>query len=123
MRILVLAFPALCIALLSDSWSQQTAPDSVEVGYYRSGEKHWEIPYVHGRKHGTEIEWSESGAKKFETPYVDGKKHGTAVALYKSGKKRYEESYINGLKHGALHVWDENGNLTTTTWKNGVKVK
>ena len=121
----------------------KTVPDSIHIEYYPSGKKKAEIPYKNGKIKGLMTGWYESGRKLFEAPYKDGKREGVTVSFYENGKKECEtlfkndkeegvaiEYYENGRKHfetpykhgkreGVEKIWDENENLTTSTWKNG----
>jgi antitoxin component YwqK of YwqJK toxin-antitoxin module len=42
---------------------------------------------------------------------------------YENGQKQAEISFKDGKREGVAKYWDENGNLTTKLWKDGVEVK
>ena len=44
------------------------------VGYYKNGNKYWEIEYKNGIRHSKYISWDENGNKSWEREYQNGKK-------------------------------------------------
>ena len=57
-----------------------------------------EVPYVDGKKHGTEIDRGSSSGTVFTTPWVDGKVHGTVVERDGDGNVVDRVRYVNGVK-------------------------
>ncbi len=118
--------------------------EGVAVTYYENGMKRNEIHCRDGRKDGAEIMYCENGQKEHETWYKeDNKEDGTEIYWYPSGKKKMEISitkgrteksvgyyesgstsfevhYKDGEQDGVAKYWDEQGNLTTKYWKNGL---
>lgn len=51
------------------------------------------------------------GKKMREVPYLNGKKHGSEIRWYKNGKKYYDYNYWEGKKHGQIMEWSLEGEL------------
>ena len=82
------------------------------------------IPYVNGKKHGTEIwyDW-DNGYKWIEWPYVNGIKHGTEISYYADGSKLSEITYVVGERHGTSIMYRGDGSVEKeTVWENGKKI-
>lgn len=59
-----------------------------------------------------------------ELGYVNGFQEGIERAYYDNGKIEYEYHLKDNKLHGICKDWDEKGNLISTTeWKEGVKIK
>lgn len=59
-----------------------------------------------------------------ETEYINGYRDGVDREYYENGKIQYEFNSKNNKLHGICKDWDENGNLLSTSeWKDGVKIK
>ena len=70
-----------------------------EINYNSDGSK-WTEEFkdgerVAGTKNGTEIEYYD-GSKWVEIPYVNGKRHGTEIGYHADGSKRLEIVWENG---------------------------
>ena len=59
------------------------------------GSKWLEMPYVNGKRHGTEIWYDNDGRIWAETPYVDGRLQGVAIEYYEDGAKSSETPYVD----------------------------
>ena len=57
-----------------------------------------EVPYVDGKKHGTEIDRGSSYGTVITTPWVNGKRHGTKVERDGDGNVVERVEYVNGVK-------------------------
>ena len=57
-----------------------------------------EVPYVDGKKHGTEIDRGSSYGTVVTTPWVNGKIHGTRVERDGDGNVVERVEYVNGVK-------------------------
>lgn len=59
-----------------------------------------------------------------ETEYINGYQEGVVKVFYENGNIEYECYKKDNLLHGTYKDWDEKGNLISTTeWKDGVKIK
>ena len=59
-----------------------------------------------------------------EIEYKNGYQDGIIKGYYENGNIEYESHNKNNKLHGIYRDWDEEGNLITTTeWKEGVKIK
>ena len=56
------------------------------------------IPYVNGKKHGTEISYYADGSKLSEITYVVGERHGTSIMYRGDGSVEKETVWENGKK-------------------------
>ena len=57
-----------------------------------------EVPYVDGKKHGTEIDRGSSYGTVVTTPWVNSKRHGTRVERDGDGNVVQRVEYVNGVK-------------------------
>lgn len=72
-------------------------PDTIEIWVqgvregstiiFQNGEKHIEIPYAHGKKHGIEQRFKEGGAVVEEITWFQGQQHGPAITHFGSNTK------------------------------------
>jgi len=71
---------------------------------YQNGNKVWEIPYVHGKKHGIEKTYDEKGKVTSEIKWDNGQKHGSAryfsldntrIEWYFHGKEVSAQDYVD----------------------------
>ena len=59
-----------------------------------------------------------------EIEYLKGYEEGVERVYYDNGKIKYEFHSKNNKPHGISKNWDEEGNLISTTeWKEGVKIR
>lgn len=59
-----------------------------------------------------------------EIEYINGYEDGVEKVFYESGKIKHEFHSKNNKLDGICKDWDEEGNLISTTeWKEGVKIK
>ena len=59
-----------------------------------------------------------------ETEYINGYQEGVDRVYYENGKIEYECFKKDNKLHGIYRDWDKEGNLISTTeWKDGVKIK
>lgn len=59
-----------------------------------------------------------------ETEYTNGYQDGIVKNYYENGNLEYECYKKNNKLHGTYRDWDEQGNLLSTTeWKDGMKIK
>ncbi|WP_407500597.1 toxin-antitoxin system YwqK family antitoxin [Elizabethkingia anophelis] len=59
-----------------------------------------------------------------EIEYINGYEDGVERVFYENGKVKNEFQSKNNKLNGICKDWDEEGNLISTTeWKDGVKIK
>ena len=83
----------------------------VAVGFYNSGEKLLERPFMNGEKHGIFKQWWPNGRLRYLFNYSHDKYNGKQIAYFHFGKVQEEKNYLNGIEEGVQRIWDSTGNL------------
>jgi antitoxin component YwqK of YwqJK toxin-antitoxin module len=91
-------------------------PHGKELRYLspRWNERERLVPWVHGVKHGEELEYSGWGNKVVVStrfPWKQGEMTGTRRKFYQSGELLSETPYIKGEPHGKSRSYDREGRL------------
>ena len=105
-----------------DTWSGQCSNgfgtgNGVFFGVNQEGLT-FELPYVNGVLHGTEVVRSVDGDVE-ETPYVNGARHGTSITRWVDGTVR-ETPYVNGVEHGTSFTRYADGRVGQEPFVNGL---
>tara|TARA_B100001093_G_scaffold488079_1_gene524960 strand:- start:387 stop:719 length:333 start_codon:yes stop_codon:yes gene_type:complete len=87
---------ARAVPIISISGNSLPAKAFLLAWYHKNGSKSFEFPYLHGKKHGTSIDYYEDGSKKHEFTSLNGRTHGTAVDYQEDGSRAIETLYENG---------------------------
>ena len=81
------------------------------LGYYDSGKKRHQRPYLHGKKHGVHLGWYSNGVLKFKYHFENGKNVGNHKEWYPDGSPMQDRNYVNGKAMGAQKVWRKDGKI------------
>ena len=77
-----------------EDWTRNVQHGTTTV--FEHGEKWADVPYVNGRKHGTEYRYRDGQTIAQEVPWVHGQKHGVCYAYI--GNTTQEEWFFRGRK-------------------------
>ena len=104
----------MCILRVKDEDLEFTGIDGGGIPIYHYQEK----PFT-----GILLEYYDEILYR-EIEYKNGYEEGVENVYYENGKIQYEFNSKNNKLHGICKDWDENGNLLSTSeWKDGVKIK
>jgi len=91
------------------------------VGYYNSGAKLLERPFVHGKREGVFKQWWPNGRMRYLFTYKRDKYEGRQTVYFHFGQVQEEKNYVEGLEEGVQRIWDSNGKLISNyTVKNKI---
>ena len=82
-------------------------------GWYNTGEKLLERPFIDGKKEGVFKQWWPNGRLRYLFIYTNDQFNGTQWVYYPTGIKREQSNYLKGEKEGVQRVWDEKGVLVS----------
>ena len=81
---------------------------------------HYEIPWVHGKKHGRQVKENTFGERE-EVPWNHGDIHGKSVYSWATGERK-TMSWVNGQQHEASVLTWPDGSRLTTLYDLGIKI-
>jgi antitoxin component YwqK of YwqJK toxin-antitoxin module len=84
---------------------------SVEVEWYKNGQKKSAIPYKKGKQYGRVKRWYPNGQKEEDVMMKNTRVHGYYRSWHSNGKKKHEFFSINNVMSGDYFDWNENGAL------------
>ena len=125
-------FTALMLVIISSTYVQAaTHCHSIGSGSYMIGDKNtlgnWcsyhqngrlsqEIPYAHGKRHGTAREYFDNGERRAEYTYWNGKKNGQKFVWYRNGHLRSKHYYQDDKLDGEARTYYEQDGRPSTCW-------
>lgn len=80
--------------------------------YHQNGRLSQEMPYAHGKKHGTARNYYDNGEKSAEYPYWNGKKNGQQLSWYRNGNLKGRHYFEDNQLHGEARTYYEDGRPT-----------
>ncbi|MFK7798274.1 MAG: toxin-antitoxin system YwqK family antitoxin [Aureispira sp.] len=84
---------------------------SVQIEWYKNGQKKAAIPYKRGKQYGRVKRWYESGQREEEVMMKNTRVHGSYRSWYPNGKKQREFFSINNVMSGEYREWNDKGQL------------
>lgn len=111
-----------CIASMNkktwakDGWLKYETTDegngrSVQIEWYKSGQKKAVVPYKNGKQYGRVKRWYENGQKEEDVMMKNTRVHGSYRSWYPNGQKQREFFSINNVMSGEYREWNEEGTL------------
>ncbi|MGH1338275.1 MAG: toxin-antitoxin system YwqK family antitoxin [Aureispira sp.] len=99
-----------------EGWLKQETIDegkgrSVQVEWYKNGQKKAAIPYKNGKQYGRVKRWYSHGQKEEDVMMKNTRVHGSYRSWYTNGNKQREFFSINNVMNGEYREWNEDGQL------------
>jgi len=91
----------LCILILSSISCQKDK----SVGFFKSGEKKFEVPIVDGKYHGEYIKYYPNGNVEARIYYREGNINGYYITYDSSGNQENIVTYKNGIQDGLFKIF------------------
>lgn len=93
-----------------------------KVSYDETGMIRRIIPYISGKKSGTEKKYDGSGNLTAEVKYQRGLKNGTAIGYFPTREIAFKKEYVEGKVEGKLTCYFPTGEVAAElNYKNGLK--
>jgi antitoxin component YwqK of YwqJK toxin-antitoxin module len=97
-------------------WLKQEMVDegkgrSIQVEWYKNGQKKAAVPYRNGKQYGRVKRWYANGQKEEDVMMKNTRVHGSYRSWYENGNKQREFFSISNVMSGEYKEWNEQGNL------------
>lgn len=84
---------------------------SVQVEWYKNGQKKAAIPYKNNKQYGRVKRWYSNGQKEEDVMMKNTRVHGSYRSWFQNGNKQREFFSINNVMSGEYREWNEKGQL------------
>lgn len=75
----------------------KTGVETMQLGYYKNGERERELLFENGKKNGPSKMWWPNGAILLEEQYSDGDLNGEVKRYNPEGRIEETKTYVNGM--------------------------
>ncbi len=98
-----------CHSIGSGSYMIGNTQSGNKCYYHSNGRLRQEVPYAHGKRHGTLINYFDNGDKQSVIPYWNGEKNGKFISWWRNRNIKSTLDYEDGKQRGEYRTWYENG--------------